>query len=45
MPYLDQGLVAGRHGLIDIGEPDGSGLAVIDNKSAHGNASFSRGCA
>ncbi|WP_185836744.1 hypothetical protein [Streptomyces sp. WAC 06783] len=45
MPYLDQGLVAGRHGLIDIGEPDGSGLAVIDNKGAHACVSFSRGYA
>ncbi|MBB6000888.1 hypothetical protein HNR25_004717 [Streptomonospora salina] len=36
VPRLDQRLAGGRHGLIDIGEPDGSGLAVIDHKGGHG---------
>ncbi|GHJ03941.1 hypothetical protein TPA0906_58060 [Streptomyces olivaceus] len=36
MLYLHQRLTGGRYGLIDIGEPDGSGLAVIDHKGAHG---------
>ncbi|MFF0465482.1 hypothetical protein [Streptomyces mexicanus] len=33
--YLHQRLTGGRYGLIDIGEPDGSGLTVIDHKGAH----------
>ncbi|GGM05939.1 hypothetical protein GCM10010129_56980 [Streptomyces fumigatiscleroticus] len=35
MLYLHQRLTGGRYGLIDIGEPDGSGLTVIDHKGAH----------
>ncbi|MEU2437401.1 hypothetical protein ABZ595_14540 [Streptomyces rubradiris] len=33
--YLHQCLTGGRYGLIDIGEPDGAGLTVIDHKGAH----------
>ncbi|MFE5602584.1 hypothetical protein ACFQ8O_25745 [Streptomyces coelicoflavus] len=46
VPYLHQHLTGGRYGLIDIGEPDGAGLTVIDHKGAHqGCVSFSRGYA
>ncbi|GAA2355724.1 hypothetical protein GCM10010417_10660 [Streptomyces carpaticus] len=45
MPYLHQRLVAGRNGILDIGEPDGAGLAVFDHKGAHGGDSSLRGCA
>ncbi|CAM5731167.1 hypothetical protein SFUMM280S_07431 [Streptomyces fumanus] len=31
VPYLHQRLTGGRHGLLYIGEPDGSGLTVIDH--------------
>ncbi len=42
VPYRDQRLVAGGHGLVDLGEPDGSGRAVLDHKGAHGGVSFFR---
>ncbi|MEU7406811.1 MULTISPECIES: hypothetical protein [unclassified Streptomyces] len=45
VPYFDQRLVTGRHWVIDIGEADGAGFAVIDHKGAHGCDSSTRGCA